>query len=112
MPQCPDGAVCRYYDFWGTHPDTDGCRGPCRRSAEIEAQKDKERYFDKQALLAFRYDKDGTRLRELEKFVEDFESQFVCWGMMTPKEENYAVQQFIERARVLTGSAAIGEVKS
>lgn len=37
----------------------------------------------------------------LLQFVEDFNSQFVCWGMMSRDEENEAVKRFVERSTAL-----------
>lgn len=37
----------------------------------------------------------------MRQFIDDFESQFVCWSMMSLREHDEAVQHFVERAAKL-----------
>ncbi len=41
------------------------------------------------------------RAKDMRQFIDDFESQFVCWGMMSLREHDEAVQRFVERAAKL-----------
>lgn len=40
-------------------------------------------------------------VQDIRQFIDDFESQFVCWNLMGPREGDEAVQRFVERAAAL-----------
>ena len=48
-------------------------------------------------------------VEEVRQFIDDFESQFVCWDMMSLREHDEAVQHFLERASELTKLDALGK---